>query len=84
MTPKGVFEYRLPPSKSHMIRELMLASKSITNTEIIFNGSPGEDIISMSNCLELMGVEIKKEKGKAQKNPVIPFHLERQHYESQY
>ena len=64
MTPKGVFEYRLPPSKSHMIRELMLASKSITNTEIIFNGSPGEDIISMSNCLELMGVEIKKEKGK--------------------
>ena len=27
---------------------------------------------------------IKKEKGKAQKNPVIPFHLVRQHYESQY
>ena len=64
ITPKGVFEYRLPPSKSHMIRELMLASKSMKNTEIIFNGTPGEDIISMSNCLELMGVEIIKEERK--------------------
>ena len=64
ITPKGVFEYRLPPSKSHMIRELMLASKSMKNTEIIFNGTPGEDIISMSNCLELMGVEIIKEHRK--------------------
>ena len=64
ITPKGVFEYRLPPSKSHMIRELMLASKSMKNTEIIFNGTPGEDIISMSSCLELMGVEIIKEERK--------------------
>ncbi len=64
ITPKGVFEYKLPPSKSHMIRELMLASKSMKNTEIIFNGTPGEDIISMSNCLELMGVEIIKEESK--------------------
>ena len=64
ITPKGVFEYRLPPSKSHMIRELMLASKSMKNTDIIFNGTPGEDIISMSNCLELMGVEIIKEERK--------------------
>ena len=64
ITPRGVFEYRLPPSKSHMIRELMLASKSMKNTEIIFYGTPGEDIISMSNCLELMGVEIIKEHGK--------------------
>ena len=64
ITPKGVFEYRLTPSKSHMIRELMLASKSMKNTEIIFNGTPGEDIISMSNCLELMGVEIIKEERK--------------------
>ena len=64
ITPKGVFEYRLPPSKSHMIRELMLASKSMKNTEIIFNGTPGEDIVSMSNCLELMGVEIIKEERK--------------------
>ena len=58
MTPMGVFEYKLPPSKSHMIRELMLASKSKNETEIIFDGAPGEDIISMSNCLQLMGVEI--------------------------
>ena len=64
ITPKGVFEYRLPPSKSHMIRELMLASKSMKNTDIIFNGTPGEDIVSMSNCLELMGVEIIKEERK--------------------
>ncbi len=26
----------------------------------------------------------KKENGKEQNNPVIPFHLERKHYESQY
>ena len=64
ISPKGIFEYILPPSKSHMIRELMLASKSVKNTEIIFRGTPGEDIISMSNCLELMGVGITKEEGK--------------------
>ena len=60
VTPVGVFEYKLPPSKSHMIRQLILASQSAGKTEIRFNGIPGGDIISMSNCLEMMGVNIKK------------------------
>ncbi len=64
ITPKGVFEYRLPPSKIYMFIVFMFASISMNNTEIIFNGTPGEDIISMSNCLELMGVEIIKEERK--------------------
>jgi 3-phosphoshikimate 1-carboxyvinyltransferase len=60
MTPVGVFQYKLPPSKSHMIRQLTLASKSLEITEIKFEGVPGEDIISMGNCLEKMGVKIEK------------------------
>jgi len=60
VTPVGVFEYKLPPSKSHMIRQLILASKSTEKTEIRFQGTPGEDIISMSNCLEMMAVNIQK------------------------
>jgi len=69
ISPSGVFEYGLPPSKSHMIRELMLASKAKTNTEITFNGIPGEDIITMGNCLKLFGVKILKKKGKWIVNP---------------
>ncbi len=64
VAPKGVFQYKLPPSKSHMIRQLMLASKSSGNTEIRFNGSPGEDILSMARCLEKMGVKIGKSTNK--------------------
>ena len=60
VTPKGVFQYKLPPSKSHMIRQLMLASKSSDTTEIRFNGTPGEDIHSMARCLEKMGVGVQK------------------------
>mgnify|MGYP001173674355 CR=1 FL=1 len=60
LTPQGVFQYKLPPSKSHMIRQLMLASKAFQATEIRFEGTPGEDIVSMSNCLEKMGVLIEK------------------------
>ena len=60
IAPQGVFQYKLPPSKSHMIRQLMLASKARDVTEIRFEGTPGEDIISMSNCLEKMGVRINK------------------------
>ena len=51
----------LAPSKSHMIRWLLLASMSEKKTRISFEGELGEDIISMANCLEMLGVEIKKE-----------------------
>jgi len=64
VTPKGVLQYRLPPSKSHMIRELMLASRSSTETEIFFQGKPGDDIETMGNCLEKLGVKITREENK--------------------
>ena len=52
----------LSPSKSHMIRWLVLASMSKDKTRISFDGKPGEDIHSMANCLEKMGIVIKREK----------------------
>ncbi|CAI8209294.1 MAG: 3-phosphoshikimate 1-carboxyvinyltransferase [Methanobacteriota archaeon] len=51
-------EWDLAPSKSHMIRWLLLSAISKTTTEIRFNGSPGADIQSMAKCLEHMGVVI--------------------------
>ena len=53
----------LPPSKSHMIRWLLLASMSKNNTRISFSGKLGEDILSMARCLEQLGVKIGKNEG---------------------
>ncbi|RAH08535.1 MAG: hypothetical protein CBC45_004010 [Euryarchaeota archaeon TMED85] len=50
----------LAPSKSHMIRWILLASMSDKKTRISFSGKPGEDIYSMANCIERLGIEIKK------------------------
>ena len=55
--------WRLPPSKSHMIRWLVLAAQSNGITELVFEGVPGEDIGSMASCLEMMGVEIGRGEG---------------------
>ncbi|HJM66156.1 MAG TPA: hypothetical protein QF555_01250 [Candidatus Thalassarchaeaceae archaeon] len=52
----------LSPSKSHMIRWLLLASISNGETEIAFTGSPGDDIHSMASCIEKMGIRIEKNK----------------------
>ena len=54
----------LPPSKSHMIRWIALAAQSKSKVELCFNGIPGEDINSMANCMEKLGVEIQREPGK--------------------
>ena len=54
--------WTLPPSKSHMIRWLALAARSNGLTDLHFKGSVGEDIVSMANCLESMGVKIEKER----------------------
>ena len=51
-------EWDLSPSKSHMIRWLLLAAISEGTTEIRFSGSPGADIQSMAQCLEQFGVVI--------------------------
>ena len=50
----------LAPSKSHMIRWILLASMSDKKTRISFSGKPGEDIHSMANCIEKLGITIKK------------------------
>ena len=50
----------LAPSKSHMIRWILLASMSEKKTRISFSGRPGDDIHSMANCIQKLGIQIKK------------------------
>ena len=56
----GDISWSLPPSKSHMIRWIALASQSEGVTEIQFSGKPGDDIHSMADCMEKMGVVIDR------------------------
>ncbi len=50
----------LPPSKSHMIRWLILAAQAEASTCLRFEGRPGEDIESVGRCLEQMSVRIER------------------------
>ena len=59
----GSFEWLMPPSKSHMIRWLALGSQSYGETNISFEGVPGEDSFSMANCLAAMGSKIDFREG---------------------
>ena len=59
----GSFEWLMPPSKSHMIRWLALGSQSYGETNISFEGVPGEDSFSMANCLATMGSKIDFREG---------------------
>ena len=52
--------WNLPPSKSHMIRWLAMASQSKKETTIKFYGEPGNDIKSMKECMESFGVEVSE------------------------
>ncbi|MFQ3344331.1 MAG: 3-phosphoshikimate 1-carboxyvinyltransferase [Candidatus Poseidoniales archaeon] len=52
--------WRLPPSKSHMIRWLILAYQSERDVTIKFNSAPGEDILSTKKCLEILGLDIEE------------------------
>ena len=54
----GSFDWLIPPSKSHMIRWLALGSQSRGETNISFEGVPGEDSFAMANCLAAMGSKI--------------------------
>ena len=58
--PEGV-RWFLPPSKSHMIRCIALASQSESWTNLVFKGTPGRDIESMAECMEKMGASIERE-----------------------
>ena len=51
-------EWSLAPSKSHMIRWLLLAAQGDKAVTLNFSGSPGEDVISMARCLRQLNVEI--------------------------
>ena len=55
--------WMLPPSKSHMIRWLVLAAQAEGPTELSFKGIPGQDVDSMVSCLEKMGARIEKRVG---------------------
>ena len=58
MRLSGSHEWRLPPSKSHIIRWLAMISQSNSSCLIRFNESPGADAESMSKCLQEMGINI--------------------------
>jgi len=56
----GPIDWALPPSKSHMIRWLVLAAQSEGETVLSFDGEPGEDILSMAECLRQLGADINQ------------------------
>ncbi len=56
----GPIDWALPPSKSHMIRWLVLAAQSEGETVLSFDGEPGEDILSMAECLRQLGAGINQ------------------------
>lgn len=54
--------WQLPPSKSHLIRWLLMASKSPGRTFLEFNSQPGEDAYSMLECLKSLGMIVVENK----------------------
>ena len=56
----GPIDWALPPSKSHMIRWLALAAQAEGETVLSFDGEPGEDILSMAECLQQLGAGIDR------------------------
>lgn len=62
MKLKGPLQWSLPPSKSHMIRWLVMASQSSGTTTLRFSNEPGRDVYSMADCLELLGSQIERNK----------------------
>ena len=53
-------DYFLPPSKSHMIRMLAIASIHDGTTNLLVRGKLGLDIESMISCLITLGVCIER------------------------
>ena len=53
-------QWQLAPSKSHMIRWLLLASQGEKDVTLNFSGTPGDDVESMARCLSQLGVTIEK------------------------
>ena len=53
-------QWQLAPSKSNMIRWLLLASQGEKDVTLNFSGTPGDDVESMARCLSQLGVNIEK------------------------
>ena len=51
-------QWRLPPSKSHAIRWLVLAAQSSQEVVLLNMAQAGQDVVSMRRCLSQMGVPI--------------------------
>ncbi|MFL2493952.1 MAG: 3-phosphoshikimate 1-carboxyvinyltransferase [Candidatus Thalassarchaeum sp.] len=64
MDLEGVLDWALPPSKSHMIRWLVLAAQSSGTLAIRFSQEPGLDISSMAECLKTLGAVIERKEGE--------------------
>ena len=60
----GPFQWALPPSKSHMIRWLVLAAQSSGRVALRFSGEPGKDVTSMADCIESLGAEVERKEGE--------------------
>ena len=60
----GPLNWALPPSKSQMIRWLVLSSQSSDSVSIRFSGEPGKDVSSMADCLELLGTVVDRKEGE--------------------
>jgi len=76
----STLQWKLPASKSHLIRWLILASCSKGETRLEFSGRPGDDAYSMVRCLRALGIEIAEEvnawvvTGAEFKHPVSVLH----------
>ncbi len=57
---KEIISWNLPPSKSHAIRTLFLASQSQDSIEIFGINNSGHDVNCMKNCLIQLGVKMEK------------------------
>lgn len=73
-------ELSFPPSKSHLIRWVMMAALKDKKTMLRFRGIPGEDAESMRRCLIQMGAKIESNSdgwqvtGGAFKRPISVLH----------
>ena len=67
IAPKEInspIQWQLAPSKSHMIRWLLLASQGTKDVKLNFSGTPGDDVESMARCLTQLGVNIGKKESQ--------------------
>jgi 3-phosphoshikimate 1-carboxyvinyltransferase len=69
--------WALPPSKSHLIRSLLLSAQSPTGVDLYNIQHAGEDARSMRRCLQQLGVKIEDFDGEGELlHQVNPVHIE--------